>query len=121
MLAPNLQSFASGAGAATEIFATIDRVPAIDSASTEGIKPEKVEGTIELNNLDFIYPARPSVQVLYGFTGVFPRGKMTALVGGSGSGKSTIIGLVSLLYFRSLSRVLHLTHSFSPFRQIERF
>ncbi|GAA5829569.1 hypothetical protein JCM3766R1_001228 [Sporobolomyces carnicolor] len=98
MLAPNLQSFASGAGAATEIFATIDRVPVIDSASDQGLKPDKVEGTIELNNLDFIYPARPAVQVLYGFTGVFPRGKMTALVGGSGSGKSTIIGLIERFY-----------------------
>ncbi|GAA5883526.1 hypothetical protein JCM16303_005465 [Sporobolomyces ruberrimus] len=98
MLAPNLQSFASGAGAATEIFATIDRVPVIDSSSNEGIKPEKVEGTIELSNLDFIYPARPSVQVLYGFSGIFPRGKMTALVGGSGSGKSTIIGLIERFY-----------------------
>ncbi|GAA5960034.1 hypothetical protein JCM3765_006142 [Sporobolomyces pararoseus] len=98
MLAPNLQSFASGAGAATEIFATIDRVPIIDSASTEGIKPEKVEGTIELKDIDFIYPARPSVQVLYSFTGIFPRGKMTALVGGSGSGKSTIIGLIERFY-----------------------
>ncbi|GAA6016489.1 hypothetical protein JCM11491_002338 [Sporobolomyces phaffii] len=98
MLAPNLQAFSSGAGAATEIFATIDRVPVIDSASTEGLKPEKVEGTIELRDLDFIYPARPSVQVLYGFNGVFPRGKMTALVGGSGSGKSTIIGLIERFY-----------------------
>ena len=94
MLAPNLQSFASGAGAATEIFATIDRIPVIDSASNEGIKLDKVQGTIELKDLDFIYPARPSVQVLYGFNGIFPHGKMTALVGGSGSGKSTIIGLI---------------------------
>ncbi|GAA6062061.1 hypothetical protein JCM10212_003559 [Sporobolomyces blumeae] len=98
MLAPNLQSMSSAQGAATEIFATIDRVPVIDSASPTGLRPDSVEGTIELCNIDFIYPARPAVQVLYEFNGVFPRGKMTALVGGSGSGKSTIIGLIERFY-----------------------
>ncbi|GAA5918154.1 hypothetical protein JCM1841_005277 [Sporobolomyces salmonicolor] len=98
MLAPNLQSMSSAQGAATEIFATIDREPVIDSASPAGLKPETVEGTIELTNVDFIYPSRPAVQVLYGFSGTFPHGKMTALVGGSGSGKSTIIGLMERFY-----------------------
>ncbi|GAA5883507.1 hypothetical protein JCM16303_005452 [Sporobolomyces ruberrimus] len=42
MLTPNLRSFASGAGAATEIFATIDRAPVIDSSSNEDIKPDKL-------------------------------------------------------------------------------
>ncbi|GAA5912585.1 hypothetical protein JCM5296_000742 [Sporobolomyces johnsonii] len=98
MLAPNLQSMSSAQGAATEIFATIEREPVIDSASPAGLKPDTVEGTIELTNVDFIYPSRPAVQVLYGFSGTFPRGKMTALVGGSGSGKSTIIGLMERFY-----------------------
>ncbi|GAA5824101.1 hypothetical protein JCM11251_001522 [Rhodosporidiobolus azoricus] len=97
-LAPNLQALGFARGAATEIFATIDRVPSIDSASEEGLKPEKVDGLIELENIQFIYPSRPSVHVLHGFTGIFPPGKMTALVGGSGSGKSTIIGLLERFY-----------------------
>ncbi|GAA5851199.1 hypothetical protein JCM8547_004164 [Rhodosporidiobolus lusitaniae] len=97
-LAPNLQAVGFARGAATEIFNTIDRVPSIDSASNEGLKPEHVEGKIELSGIQFIYPSRPSVHVLHGFTGVFPPGKMTALVGGSGSGKSTIVGLVERFY-----------------------
>ncbi|GAA5899256.1 hypothetical protein JCM6882_009297 [Rhodosporidiobolus microsporus] len=97
-LAPNLQALGFARGAATEIFATIDRVPSIDSASEEGLKPKQVDGLIELQDIQFIYPSRPSVHVLHGFTGVFPPGKMTALVGGSGSGKSTIIGLLERFY-----------------------
>ncbi|GAA5842598.1 hypothetical protein JCM9279_003631 [Rhodotorula babjevae] len=97
-LAPNLQAISFARGAATEIYATIDRVPIIDSASEEGRKLEHVEGKIELEGIEFIYPSRPGVQVLYNFNGVFPPGKMTALVGGSGSGKSTIVGLIERFY-----------------------
>lgn len=40
------------------------QVPPIDSSSEEGLKPEgKFEATIELKNVNFTYPARPSVQV----------------------------------------------------------
>ncbi|GAA5897055.1 hypothetical protein JCM8208_006155 [Rhodotorula glutinis] len=97
-LAPNLQAISFAKGAATEIYATIDRVPVIDSASEEGRKLEHVEGKIELEGIEFIYPSRPGVQVLYNFNGVFPPGKMTALVGGSGSGKSTIVGMIERFY-----------------------
>jgi ATP-binding cassette subfamily B (MDR/TAP) protein 1 len=41
---------------------------------------------------------RPNVHVLHGFTGIFPAGTTTALVGGSGSGKSTIIGILERWY-----------------------
>ncbi|GAA6011902.1 hypothetical protein JCM10207_003424 [Rhodosporidiobolus poonsookiae] len=96
--APSLQAISKSSGAAVEIFNTIDRTPSIDSSSEAGLKPEHVEGLIELKDVQFIYPSRPSVQVLHGFTGVFPPGKMTALVGASGSGKSTIIGLLERFY-----------------------
>ncbi|GAA6027164.1 hypothetical protein JCM8097_002446 [Rhodosporidiobolus ruineniae] len=97
-LAPNAQAIGNASGAATEIFNTIDRVPSIDSASEQGLKPEHVEGLIEMKDVQFIYPSRPSVHVLHGFTAVFPPGKMTALVGGSGSGKSTTVGLLERFY-----------------------
>ncbi|KAK4053219.1 hypothetical protein OIO90_003993 [Microbotryomycetes sp. JL221] len=97
-LAPNLQSVSYAVAAAGALYTTIDRVPPIDSSSAEGDKPDRVHGDIELKGVNFIYPSRPGVQVLYDFSGIFPRGKMTALVGGSGSGKSTIIGLVERFY-----------------------
>ncbi|GAA6011881.1 hypothetical protein JCM10207_003417 [Rhodosporidiobolus poonsookiae] len=97
-VAPTMQTIAKAAGAAVEIFNTIDRIPSIDSLAEEGLKPEKVEGLIELKDVQFIYPSRPSVHVLHSFTARFPPGKMTALVGASGSGKSTIIGLLERFY-----------------------
>ncbi|KAK4047990.1 hypothetical protein OIV83_005024 [Microbotryomycetes sp. JL201] len=97
-IAPNLQSVSYAVAAAGAIYTTIDRTPVIDSSSEEGDKPEKVDGDIQVRNVNFIYPSRPGVQVLYDFNAMFPRGKMTALVGGSGSGKSTIIGLVERFY-----------------------
>ena len=50
--------------AAAKLYETIDRVPEIDSASTEGLKPEKVEGEIVLEDVKFSYPSRPTVQVV---------------------------------------------------------
>ncbi|GAA5897569.1 hypothetical protein JCM6882_003519 [Rhodosporidiobolus microsporus] len=97
-VAPNMQALANALGAATEIFNTIDRVPSIDSSSPEGLKPPKVDGLIEFKGVQFIYPSRPGVKVLHGFDAVFAPGKMTALVGASGSGKSTVVGLLERFY-----------------------
>jgi len=85
-------------GAAAKIFATIDRVPPIDSASEEGLKPSKVVGELAFENIVFNYPARPDVQVVKNLSITFPAGKTTALVGASGSGKSTVISLVERFY-----------------------
>jgi hypothetical protein len=41
----------------------IDRKPVIDVYSDEGLKPAKVEGRIEVEAVDFSYPARPDIQV----------------------------------------------------------
>lgn len=64
-----------------------------------GEKPgdEPVE-EIELTNVKFAYPSRPHITVLDDFTLKIPAKKTTALVGASGSGKSTIIGLLERWY-----------------------
>lgn len=96
--APNLTAFTSGISAAGKLFDTIDRQPPIDSSSEKGDKPKEVHGDIEFNDVNFFYPSRPTVQVLYNFSAVFPRGKHTALVGASGSGKSSILALIERWY-----------------------
>jgi ATP-binding cassette subfamily B (MDR/TAP) protein 1 len=98
LLAPEMQAVTHGRGAAAKLFATIDRVPPIDSADPSGLKPEKVIGEISFEDVKFNYPSRPSVPVLRGLSLTFPAGKTAALVGASGSGKSTIVALVERFY-----------------------
>lgn len=87
-----------GRGAAAKLYDTIDRVPDIDSANPGGLKPETIHGEIVLENVKFSYPSRPTVQVVKGLNITFEAGKTAALVGASGSGKSTIVSLVERFY-----------------------
>jgi ATP-binding cassette subfamily B (MDR/TAP) protein 1 len=76
----------------------IDRIPVIDSADPGGLQPSKVVGEISFEDVKFSYPSRPTIPILQGVTVAFQAGKSTALVGASGSGKSTIISLVERFY-----------------------
>lgn len=98
LLAPEMTSISKGQAAAAKLFDTIDRVPMIDSSRTDGLKPETVIGRIELEDVKFHYPSRPNVPILKGLTASFPAGDSVALVGASGSGKSTVISLVERFY-----------------------
>ncbi|KAH0586250.1 Leptomycin B resistance protein pmd1 [Termitomyces sp. J132] len=98
MLAPEMQAISHGRGAAAKLYSTIDRVPDIDSADPSGSKPETVNGEITLEDIEFSYPSRPNVQVVKGISITFEAGKTAALVGASGSGKSTVISLVERFY-----------------------
>ena len=98
LLTLNALALVQGCGAAAKIFATIDRVPAIDSASKEGLRPSSVTGEIILENIEFNYPSRPDVPIVKNLSLTFSAGKTTALVGASGSGKSTVISLIERFY-----------------------
>ena len=87
-----------GRAAAAKLFETIDRVPPIDSYDEGGLRPDKCVGEITFENVSFHYPSRPSVTILQGLSITFQAGKTAALVGASGSGKSTVISLVERFY-----------------------
>jgi ATP-binding cassette subfamily B (MDR/TAP) protein 1 len=97
-VAPNAQAFTTSVAAAAKIFSTIDRVSPLDPMATSGKKLDGVEGIVELRHVKHIYPSRPEVVVMEDVSLVVPGGKTTALVGASGSGKSTIVGLVERFY-----------------------
>jgi ATP-binding cassette subfamily B (MDR/TAP) protein 1 len=93
-VAPNGIALTKAASSAEELFRTIDRKSEIDPLSDEGLVPEACNGVIEIQDVTFAYPARPDTMVLKGLTLSAPARQTTALVGASGSGKSTIIGLL---------------------------
>lgn len=97
-ISPYFQNFASACSAASELFKIIDRRSSIDPFDESGLRLEKINGELEFKNVDFSYPTRPNVPVLQSFSLVFPARKTTAIVGASGSGKSTIVGLLERWY-----------------------
>ncbi|MCO5612114.1 hypothetical protein L7F22_066376 [Adiantum nelumboides] len=97
---PHLKHLMEACVALERICDLIERVPTINLEDNSGIamKADKVEGTIEFKNVSFAYPTRPETPVLENFNLHISAGKTTALVGGSGSGKSTVISLLLRFY-----------------------
>ncbi|XP_028410024.1 multidrug resistance protein 1-like [Dendronephthya gigantea] len=95
--APCMEALASARGVAYVIFNIIDRESSIDASSASGSRPD-VKGDVEFRDIDFLYPSRPTVQILKDFSLKVPRGKRVALVGESGCGKSTVVKLLSRFY-----------------------
>ncbi|KAJ2859700.1 hypothetical protein GGH94_005957 [Coemansia aciculifera] len=97
--APHLSAVATAQGSAAKVFDIIDRKSPIDPLDTEaGTKVEKVRGEISFRDVHFSYPSRSDVPVLKGFNLEIQPGQKVALVGESGCGKSTTIGLIERFY-----------------------
>ncbi|KAJ3159516.1 Multidrug resistance protein 1 [Geranomyces michiganensis] len=97
-LSPSIQAINKGRASASTLFEVVESVPEIDSVSDKGRKPESFAGEITFDRVDFAYPSRPNQKVLKQFCLTIPQGKTVALVGLSGSGKSTIIQLLERYY-----------------------
>jgi len=95
---PNLTAITEALAATTRILEMIDRVPSIETEDRKGKALSHVRGEIEFQDIYFSYPSRPDGQVLQGLNLKIPAGKSVGLVGGSGSGKSTIISLIERFY-----------------------
>jgi ATP-binding cassette subfamily B (MDR/TAP) protein 1 len=90
--------FNEGRVAAARILAIINRIPAIDSFSEEGLKPEACRGEVHVSDVVFAYPTAVDHTVCRGFSLHIPAGTSMALCGASGSGKSTLIQLLERFY-----------------------
>ncbi|PWA78769.1 AAA+ ATPase domain-containing protein [Artemisia annua] len=95
---PNLTAISESKGAATRISEMIDRIPTLDFENKKGRALSHVRGKIEFKEIHFSYPSRPETPILQGLNLQIPAGKTVGLVGGSGSGKSTIISLIQRFY-----------------------
>jgi ATP-binding cassette subfamily B (MDR/TAP) protein 1 len=91
--------FGSAASAYEKLVATINRTSNIDGTKDLGGEAlTDISGELEFRDVSFSYPSRPDVKVLRSFSLTIPAGKQTALVGLSGSGKSTVAALIQRLY-----------------------
>src|ERR1044072_7959679 len=95
---PNLAFILEASVAVTRIFEMIDRKPTINSNGEKGRLLKHARGEITFKDVDFSYPSRPDTLILQGLNLKVQAGKTVGLVGGSGSGKSTIISLLQRFY-----------------------
>ncbi|XP_042540423.1 ATP-dependent translocase ABCB1 [Dipodomys spectabilis] len=94
-LAPD---YAKAKVSASHVIMLIEKVPEIDSYSTDGLKPKVLEGNVTFNEVKFNYPTRPDIPVLQGLSLQVKKGQTLALVGSSGCGKSTVVQLLERFY-----------------------
>lgn len=105
-VAPFLHLFVAAVASFQKLREDIDREPLIDSTSGSGLRLTQAEGGFEFKDVSFTYPSRPEITVLDNISLSIPANKHTAIVGLSGSGKSTIAGLVTRLYDPTQGQVL---------------
>ncbi|KAI3418881.1 hypothetical protein GPALN_007979 [Globodera pallida] len=95
-------------GASRKVFELIDRQPLVqnDGRIAPDGRNAKMEGRIEFRKVRFNYPTRPNVPVLNDLSFTVEPGQVVALVGPSGSGKSSCIGLIEHFYEPDSGEVL---------------
>ncbi|EPS64351.1 hypothetical protein M569_10429, partial [Genlisea aurea] len=96
--APDITAFIRAKASAYPIFEMIERRTVNKTSSKEGRRLSEVEGHIQFRNVVFSYPSRPDVLIFNRLCLDIPAGKIVALVGGSGSGKSTVISMIERFY-----------------------
>lgn len=87
-----------GMTAGTRIFEYLSVEPTINLLTGGRIPADQLHGEIRFTNVGFAYPTRPDQQVLHGFNLTLRPGQTVALVGASGSGKSTVAALLERFY-----------------------
>jgi ATP-binding cassette subfamily B (MDR/TAP) protein 1 len=93
---PLLQSFLQGRAAAARLMAAGRLQPVID-VDAPGETLPAVAGELRLQHVTFSYHSSP-VPVLKGVSLCIPAGQTVALVGSSGSGKSSVVSLLQRFY-----------------------
>lgn len=112
LVAGSIGGLAAQMGALSRSIGVIENVMEILSMKTEDIKLEEIPTALQLSGdfafdkVEFSYPSRADIPVLKGISFAAKPGQQIALVGSSGSGKSTIAALMQRFYEPSKGSVL---------------
>ncbi|XP_047418183.1 mitochondrial potassium channel ATP-binding subunit [Sciurus carolinensis] len=87
-----------GLSAGARVFEYMALSPCIPLSGGCCIPKEHLRGSITFRNVSFSYPCRPGFEVLKDFTLTLPPGRIVALVGQSGGGKTTVASLLERFY-----------------------
>ncbi|MDB4950518.1 MAG: transporter transrane region [Gemmatimonadetes bacterium] len=96
--------FQRGSASMGRVSAILQAVPAV-AGPADAHAPADVRGELEFRGVSFRYPGTER-EVLHGVSFRVPAGATVAVVGPTGSGKSTIIALLSRLYDPTAGEVL---------------
>lgn len=113
MALPNLRYFVDAATSAARMREMIDKLQPLEAGGKKGDTKENIRGQIVFRNVHFSYPSRPDTRVLDGVNLTIAEGATVGLVGGSGSGKSTIISLLQRFYIPDSGEILLDGHDIS--------
>lgn len=86
------------AGSATRLLELMSVNSEINNPSTPVQMPDIQENIIEFKQLKFNYPSRPDISALNNINLTIPTGKVIAIVGPSGAGKTTLFELLQRFY-----------------------
>ena len=104
-LGPMTKALSSAIAAASDILETISRIPTID-INKPGRELKTFSGNIVFENVQFAFPSRADNPIYRDLNLTIEAGTTVALVGSSGSGKSTAVQLIERFYDPLSGRVL---------------
>ncbi len=96
--------FQRGAASMKRINQVLDEAPDVVGPEGNGARP--LAGEIQLRGVRFEYPSRPGIEVLKGIDLHVRAGETVAIVGRTGSGKTSLVNLVPRLYDPTAGEVL---------------
>ena len=94
------------AGAAERISELLDEKPQISSPANPTAFSSAPKGQVKFDGVTFNYPTRPDAAVLKSLSFIAEPGEVTAIVGPSGAGKTTLFALIQRFYDPAAGRVL---------------
>ncbi len=109
--------WAGGIASAKRIETVLDTQPLVQDGPDAIDLPQPLRGSIVFDNVDFHYHGAPGEQVLEGVSFTAEPGQMVAILGATGSGKTTLVNLVPRFYDVTGGRVLIDGHDVRQLRQ----